>query len=114
MSIIQNIITLNSQVDNMSYSRRFKAEVSNGIGQFMDCLDILTKFSVMTNCLIIFFTSAKFREVFTKGTTESITDWDLTKFLIVVIIIEHVLMVIQILLSIMIDDKPEFVKSGER
>jgi hypothetical protein len=52
--------------------------------------------------------------VFTKGTKESITDWDLTKFLIVVIIIEHVLMVIQILLSIIIDDKPEFVKTGER
>jgi len=32
MSIIQNIITLNSQIDNMSYSRRYKAEVSSGIG----------------------------------------------------------------------------------
>jgi len=114
MCIIQNLITMNSLIDNFRYTRRYRAEVSSGIGNFMNCLDILTKLSVITNCLIIFFTSTTFREIFTRGSHRSYTDWTVTKFLIIIVITEHVLMLVQMGINIFIDDKPEFVKVGER
>lgn len=65
-------------INNFNYSRRYKAEVSAGIGYFANCIDILTKLSVMTNCLIIFFTSTKFKAHYTKDGKDSETDWTLT------------------------------------
>jgi len=68
----------------------------------------------MTNCMIVFFTSDTFREVYTAGSVNSITYWDLTKFLVAIVILEHILMICQMCLSVLVDDKPEFVKVGER
>lgn len=48
----------------MKYTRRFKAEVGNGIGSFMDCLEILTKISIMSNCAMLFWTSKYFKALF--------------------------------------------------
>jgi hypothetical protein len=45
------------KIKNLEYGRRFRAEVGNGIGAFMDCLDILTKVSIWTNIGGIYFTS---------------------------------------------------------
>ena len=55
---------MKSQINNMKYTRRFKAEVGNGIGSFMDCIEILTKISIMSNCALLFWTSKYFRAVF--------------------------------------------------
>jgi hypothetical protein len=94
MSFIQNTITISSQVNNFSYARRFKAEVSNGIGSFVSCLEILTKLSVMTNCMTIFFTSSTFQKIYVEGDASSVTKWSYAKFLIIVLVTEHVLMII--------------------
>ena len=56
-SLICNNIQITSQIDNFSYERRFKAEISNGIGEFMNCLEILVKFSIISNMGTLFFTS---------------------------------------------------------
>jgi hypothetical protein len=63
LSSFTNFIQISSQMRNFSYSRRFKAEVSNGIGSFANCLEILTKLSVITNSLILFFTSHAFQRL---------------------------------------------------
>jgi hypothetical protein len=55
---------MKGQIGNMKYTRRFKAEVGNGIGSFMDCLEILTKISIMSNCAMLFWTSKYFRALF--------------------------------------------------
>jgi hypothetical protein len=55
---------MQSQIANFKFSRRFKAEVGNGIGTFMDCLEILTRLSVMFNCALLFWTSRYFRVLF--------------------------------------------------
>ena len=63
LSSFTNFIQIASQMRNFSYSRRFKAEVSNGIGSFTNCLELLTKLSVITNSLILFFTSHAFQRL---------------------------------------------------
>jgi hypothetical protein len=86
----------------MKYTRRFKAEVGNGIGSFMDCLEILTKISIMSNCAMLFWTSKYFKALFvsvkTPGKDEkfehinAITkNFTLTDFLSLVIYVEHVI-----------------------
>lgn len=88
----------------MKYTRRFKAEVGNGIGSFMDCLEILTKISIMSNCAMLFWTSKYFKALFVSvyapGTApekkfEHVTamteNYTLTDFLQLVIYVEHVI-----------------------
>lgn len=41
-SFVCNFIQMASQINNFKYTRRFKAEVGNGIGTFMECIEILT------------------------------------------------------------------------
>ena len=63
-SFICNFIQMKSQINNFKYTRRFKAEVGNGIGTFMDCIEILTKISIMSNCALLFWTSKYFKALF--------------------------------------------------
>ena len=88
----------------MKYTRRFKAEVGNGIGSFMDCLEILTKISIMSNCAMLFWTSCYFKALFGSVTKECLKKdenfetltsetlkMSLTDFLQIVIYVEHVI-----------------------
>ena len=99
---------------NLSYVRRFKAEVSNGIGSFMHCFEILTKLSIITNCGTIFFTSRRFRKLFVGdgGNKDAITAWDLTQFLVFLLLVEHLLMITQMFISLVIQEAPDFVIEG--
>lgn len=63
-SFICNYIQMKGQIGNMKYTRRFKAEVGNGIGSFMDCIEILTRLSIMSNCAMLFWTSKYFKALF--------------------------------------------------
>lgn len=94
---------MKGQISNMKYTRRFKAEVGNGIGSFMDCVEILTKISIMSNCAMLFWTSKYFKALFVSVQTpgqvipkfehvSSFTkNYTLTDFLQLVIYIEHVI-----------------------
>ena len=42
MSFISNSILIQSKINNLVYYRRQKAEVSNGIGNWMICIQILS------------------------------------------------------------------------
>jgi len=92
------------KIKNLEYSRRFRAEVGNGIGAYIDCIDILVKTSIWTNLGCVYFTSKIYRKLFVKPVfTEGIfsvepevseyTHLDLIEFLIVIIVIEHVMMI---------------------
>ena len=68
----------------------------------MQCIQTLSQFSIIVSCGQIYFTSSTYRNIFVKGDEEykTITDgWDLTKFLLLVIIVEHVLIVLKILIE---------------
>ena len=57
MSLVNNHIKINSTVKNLRYYRRFKAEVSDGIGSWMKSLEILSQISIFLNCATLYFTS---------------------------------------------------------
>jgi hypothetical protein len=48
----------------MKYYRRFKAEVSNGIGSWMTCLDQLAQISIYLNLATLYFTSKVYIQIF--------------------------------------------------
>ena len=54
-------------MDNFTYSRRIKAEVANGIGEFLNCMEILVKLSIISNVGTLFFTSNTMFKMFTTG-----------------------------------------------
>jgi anoctamin-10 len=70
-SFICNFIQMKSQINNFKYTRRFKAEVGNGIGSFMDCLQILTQLSIISNCALLFWTSKYFHMLFVSKKEDS-------------------------------------------
>ena len=59
-------------MNNFSFQRRQKAEVSNGIGNFITCLQILCQLSIMVNAGIIYFTSKIYKNLFTGTDTDDI------------------------------------------
>lgn len=72
MSLISNSLQIHSQVANFKYCRRFKPDVSNGIGNWESCLSQLSQFSIIINSSIIFFTSKMYYKMFVdEGKDES-------------------------------------------
>ena len=123
MSLISNFIQVKSQTNNLQYQRRFKAEVSNGIGTFLNCLQIMTQLSVMINSGIIYFTSRTIKKWFLDNEQhiEKVElhspinrGWELVNFLVLVIVVEHGMLIIKIFVEQVINDTPEFVVHGER
>ena len=121
-SFVCNFIQMKSQINNFQYSRRFRAEVGNGIGAFMDCIDILVRISIMSNCALLFWTSRYFAEIFVsvgledrqKNVTPITEGWTYIDFLKVIIYVEHAMILFQIFLRQVVDEKPAFVIAGER
>jgi len=79
----------------------------------MECIDILTRISIMSNCALLFWTSKYFTEIFvSKGVIinpgyEPITkDWTKIDFLKFIIYVEHAMILFQIFLRQVVDDKP--------
>jgi hypothetical protein len=102
MSLISNLIQVQSQVKNLKYLRRFEAEVSNGIGSWMLCLQTLSQLSIFMNCFTVYFTSKVYYKLFVEGDEEIQTltaGWDAVKFLLLVIIVEHGLLLFKIFLE---------------
>jgi hypothetical protein len=65
LSMISNAIQIKSQTSNLIYMKRYKAEISNGIGNFHQCLSILSQLSIMVSAGILYFTSSIFKNMFT-------------------------------------------------
>jgi len=90
---------MKSQVTNLVYQKRFKAEISNGIGTFMNCLQIQCQLAIMVNAGVCFFTSTIYRDLLVPGASEAdktnilpIAQLTMTQFLILILMIEHVLL----------------------
>lgn len=126
-SLICNNIQISSQINNFSYERRFKAEISNGIGEFMNCLEILVKLAIISNMGTLFFTSRTMIKLFigrrdSEGAvivdpdygTPFFPSWNKLEFAIFVLSVEHILIIMQMFIGIIIDDKPDYVIHGER
>ena len=64
ISLVANGIQLSSQIDNLNYNRRFKAESANGIGVWMSCLEAITQFAIIMNCAFLYFTSITYEIMF--------------------------------------------------
>ena len=57
LSFISNSIQVRSQINNLSYVRRFRAEPSFGIGNWFSCLESLSFASIIINCYATYATS---------------------------------------------------------
>lgn len=63
-SIIANRIQINVQISNLGISRRHKPAVGEGIGNWMNALEVLSTISIFFNCLFIYFTSTTYQKMF--------------------------------------------------
>ena len=61
---------MSSQIANMQYQRRFKAESSKGIGNLLNHLENLTIGGIIINCYASYFTSKVYTAMFVDQTTE--------------------------------------------
>ena len=57
VSYISNELEFRTQIRNLKYRRRFKAEPSNGIGTWMNALENILQLGIIVNCMGIYFTS---------------------------------------------------------
>ena len=65
VSLVSNQIDVRSQVRNLQYQRRFKADFANGIGNWLICLDNMTQGGIIIVCASIYFTSGIYTKIFT-------------------------------------------------
>lgn len=103
-------------MNNFTYSRRIKAEVSNGIGEFLNCMEILVKLSIISNVGTLFFTSNTMYLLFTvgwEGIQGLFPRWTKLEFLIFLIVVEHIMMIGQMSIALIVDDTPDYVIKGE-
>lgn len=65
LSMICNFFEMKQAINGLKYQKKFKAEVSVGIGNFMGCLHIISTFAIMINAFLLCFTSKVFKLYFT-------------------------------------------------
>lgn len=126
MSYISNGIQIKSQITNLQYQRRFKAEVSNGIGSWLGRLESLSQVAIIINCAMCYFTSHVYQGLFVafeermknaddiKPITANPNGWALLDFFLFVVAAEHLLLLLKLLIENLIDDVPEEVQLGGR
>lgn len=121
MSSISNWVQIKNQVNNMGRIRRFKAEVSDGIGNWLQCIQILSQLSIIVNCAVVYFTSHYYKKMFVASEQVSEVpyiaprdDWGFKDFLILVLAVEHGMILIKILVEQLIDDTPFHIAQGLR
>ena len=117
LSMISNSIQIKSQTSNLIYIKREKAEISNGIGNFEQCINILSQMSFMVSAGIMYFTASTYKNIFTgklASEVQPIAHWSLVDYLILVITVEHAMLLVKILIEYIIPETPLFVKEGEQ
>lgn len=109
LSMICNYFEMSQAINNLKYKKKFKAEVSVGIGNFTGCLGMISTFSIMINAFLLCFTSSVFKKLFTGNDV----GWDVAFFLTFIFLVEHLIMIIKTLIEFSIPAVPEFIKTGE-
>lgn len=132
LSFISNGIQVRSQIKNLSYVRRFRAEPSFGIGNWFSCLESLSFASIIINCYATYATSNVYAQILvikkekTDGANKSkaidlenntfkqFLGWNELKFFIFIVIMEHAILLLKYVLHRIYDDVPESVQKGKR
>ena len=100
-------------------------EVDNGIGNWMQAIEILGHVNVVTNSILIFFTHKTYKNVFVADHEHDISDdevinefgienfgLDLAKFVMYIVVLEHLIIGMKLLISFMYNEEPEVVVEG--
>ena len=90
-----------------SYSKRFRARASKGIGSWRKIVECLSLVGVAVNCAIIYYTSDSLKDIVGADKYS-----DVHKFMLIVMI-EHIIIAFKFLIAILIKDKPEWVSQEE-
>ena len=109
----------------MARMNRQKPEVANGIGSWLQAIEILGHVNVVTNCILIFFTHKTYKNIFVADHEHDISDddvinefdienfgIDLAKFVMAIVLLEHLIIGLKFLISFMYSDEPEVVVEG--
>ena len=105
--------------------RRQKPEVSDDIGNWLYCIEILSMVNVVTNTVLLYFTHKSFRYILVGEdsiTAENYTPvvqidhsgWPLDIFLLVLVVLEHILIGIKLIIRFSRSKTPEFVLLGQQ
>lgn len=132
MSFVSNSFDICSRIRDLRYSRRFRAEVSYGIGNWMGCLENLCQLGIIINCAGIYFTSKIYHKIFIQDYKFSEqhqqyhkdglepdyrlnTGWDTLKFFMFIVVVEHVILIVKLVSEQVIDeDISDYIQKGER
>jgi len=111
-SMFSNHLQIWSQINNLARMNRAKPEVADGIGNWLKCIEILGHINVVTNSILIFFTHKSYKNIFVVDHDHEVGDediinefnisvvgLDLTKFLMTVVLIEHMIIGVKLVIS---------------
>lgn len=127
LSIISNQIQVKSQINNLKYLRRFRAEASFGIGNWLNNLENLCIGGIIINCYVTYFTSSTYQKLFVtvedphhkvegmtaldyKSGLKIIQGWDELDFFYFIVLVEHSALLLKLILQKFIDDVPEKIQ----
>ena len=108
-SYIANEIQIKSQIENLQYQRRFKAQTTDGIGNWQGCLELLCNVSIVSNCCLVAFTYLTYEEHFKEH-----FGWNYAMFIILAFAAEHFLIGLKLFIESNIDDVPEDAEQMQR
>ena len=104
---------------------RQKPEVDDGIGNWLQAIEILGHVNVVTNCILIFFTHKTYKNIFVADHEHEISDddvinefnienvgLDLAKFIMSIVILEHLIIGLKFLITFLYSEEPEVVVEG--
>ena len=100
-------------------------EVGDGIGNWLKAIEILGHVNVVTNCILIFFTHKTYKNIFVADHEHEISDndvinefnienvgLDLAKFVMAIVLLEHLIIGLKFLISFLYSEEPEVVVEG--
>ena len=121
LSIISNHIQVKSQIANLQYLRRFRAEASFGIGNWLDHLESLCIIGIIINCATTYFTSNTYQKLFIsvedpnhkiegikdlKNAWKIVQGWDDLDFFYFIVLVEHSALLLKLILQKFMGDVP--------
>ena len=113
----------------MQYLRRFRAEASFGIGNWLNHLDTLCIGGVIINCYATYFISSTNEPIFVKSEENSTTEpsnpnrfkslrintgWDKLGFFMFVVAIEHVILIMKLIFQNFKNNLPADLQVNEQ
>jgi len=80
----------------MKYQRRIEPELAFGIGQFNGILTFIAHLAIVSNAVLAYFRSARYREIFIDGED---WHWNAMELLLLFVATEHALFALKMLIA---------------